>query len=114
MARDWETQFAVWARPPTVAETERWSGPSGKSVRQLTPAPSSRRTSLGVYSQGSYYNRTNVPRESDVDVRVVPDDVFFPDWELVDLRAPHTPEVREALNRQIGSAPFALYLRAVP
>ena len=104
MARDWETQFGVWARPPTTAETDKMER-SEREIRaaidaSVKLAPHKPR----VYTQGSYYNRTNVPRESDVDVRVVPSDVFFPDWELIDPRAPYTPEIREALDRQVGSS----------
>lgn len=105
MARDWETQFAAWARPPTVAETEKMERTEREIRAAIDASAKLAPHKPRVYPQGSYYNRTNVPRESDVDVRVVPNDVFFPDWELVDPRAPYTREVREALDRQIGAPP---------
>lgn len=103
MTRDWTSQFTIWAQPPSAAEVEKME----RAKREITAAIGASATLAPhvprVYPQGSFYNRTHVARESDVDVRVVPTDVFFTDWELVDPRAPFDIEVREALDESIGN-----------
>lgn len=103
MTRDWDAQFTIWARPPGVTERQKMER-AEKAIGDAIAASSTLRSHLTrVYPQGSYYNRTNVARESDVDIRVVPGDVFFTEWELVDSAARTDDEVRKALDREVGN-----------
>lgn len=103
MARDWNTQLTAWARPPSATETEKM-GRAEKAIRDAVAASAKLRAhGATTHPQGSYYNRTNVPRESDVDIRVVAGDVFFTDWGLVDKNAPLDGAIRERLDREVGN-----------
>ena len=53
-----------------------------------------------VFRQGSYHNRTNVPRESDVDIRVEVRDVQFSDFYFVETEASRAPDVRARLEAE--------------
>lgn len=100
MARDWETQFAAWSRPPTPSETDKME----RAEREIRAAigKSTKLSSRGVrvFSQGSYRNRTNVPGESDVDICVEAQEVFISDWDWVDERARTDDAVRADLERR--------------
>jgi hypothetical protein len=52
--------------------------------------------------QGSYYNLTHIPRESDVDIRVVSHDAIFDDWSWVDPHGNTDDAVRATLRRRVG------------
>jgi hypothetical protein len=52
--------------------------------------------------QGSYYNLTHIPRESDVDIRVVSHDAVFIDWTWVDPRGNSDNVVLAELNKRFG------------
>lgn len=68
MTRDWENIFASWAQPPSVSEQER----SERVIRAIRTAisgsPTLQARKTLVFVQGSFRNRVNVRRESDVDV----------------------------------------------
>jgi hypothetical protein len=103
LMRDWGTQLKIWAQPPSATETAKMER-AEKAIRDAIRNS----TQLGardvvVKPQGSYYNRTNVPGESDVDTRTVIRDVFFTDWELVDDRARTDVDVVASLDRQVGN-----------
>jgi hypothetical protein len=103
MARDWDTQFTSWARPPGVTERQKMER-AEKAIGDAIGASATLRSHrTRATTQGSYYNRTNVARESDVDIRVVPSDVFFTDWELVDDAARADETVRNALDARVGN-----------
>jgi hypothetical protein len=103
MARDWPAQFTTWAQPPGITERQKIERAEKAIGDAIAASAALRSHGTRAYTQGSYYNRTNVPRESDVDIRVVPNDVFFSDWELVDNAARSDAGVREALDRQVGN-----------
>lgn len=71
-----EAQFETWARPPS--ETEE--GRCDNALRVISEAL---REKFGdqvlVFLKGSYKNRTNVREDSDVDLGVKHNDVYFPD-----------------------------------
>jgi hypothetical protein len=103
MARDWPAQFITWARPPGVTERQKIERAEKAIGDAIAASAVLRSHGTGSFTQGSYYNRTNVPRESDVDIRVVPNDIFFTDWELVDEAARSDAAVRKALDREVGN-----------
>lgn len=77
--RNWEAVLTTWSQPPGKTEQERCD----RAVRMIKQAVEADRT-LGIktvrtFSQGSYRNRTNVRQDSDIDVCVLCDDVFFYD-----------------------------------
>lgn len=77
MSRDWELVFSTWAKGPSKAEEER----STNTVRQIKQAiqesPALQSRNIEVFTQGSYKNRVNVRRDSDVDIGIVCYDSFF-------------------------------------
>lgn len=56
-------------------------------------------------AQGSYKNLTHVPRESDVDIRVVLKGTFFYDLTFADPKSATDDAVREALRRRFDITP---------
>lgn len=96
MARDWEAQFTVWSRPPRPDETAKMERAEARIREAIAADAKLQDHEVSVHRQGSYYNRTNVPRESDVDIRVEIRDVQFSDLSFVDSQA-SDPEVRAKL-----------------
>jgi hypothetical protein len=77
MSQTWEEQFRTWAQSPSQSETDRAAN-AEQMVRNAIKASSKLSTrSIKVFPQGSYRNRTNIRRESDVDIGVLCDDTFF-------------------------------------
>lgn len=71
-----DNQIDRWATPPSETEDEKCEN----AVAQITDALRARfGTSITIIRQGSHRNRTNVKRDSDIDIAVVHDDYFFPD-----------------------------------
>jgi hypothetical protein len=80
MNQQWESKFSTWAQSPSQSETQRCEN-AEQMVRNAIKASSKlERRKIRVFTQGSYRNRTNVRRESDVDIGVVCSDTFFPDY----------------------------------
>jgi len=72
-----EEQFVRWASPPPPEEGERCER-TVRAIREAVEDSSALRIrSTLVFPQGSYRNRVNVRRESDVDVGVLCDETFF-------------------------------------
>lgn len=79
MARDWESQFREWAKPPGVTEQTRCDN-AIKAIRNAIKAsPALQNRNITVFSQGSYRNNTNVRKDSDVDVGILCTNTFFYD-----------------------------------
>lgn len=77
MNQQWEDQFRSWAKPPSQSEVDRLAN-AEKAIREAIWAHDKLKTrNIRVFTQGSYRNRTNVRRESDVDVGVLCYDTFF-------------------------------------
>lgn len=80
MSRNWDDTFIRWAQGPSITESER----AKNAVRQIRQAISTSeklsKRNISVFPQGSYRNRVNVRRNSDVDIGVVCYDTFFPDY----------------------------------
>ena len=77
MAEDWEGKFAEWAKPPGKTETERCENAVAVVRNAVGQSDALKTRSTSVFVQGSYKNRTNVRKESDVDVCVLCFDTFI-------------------------------------
>lgn len=77
---DWETIYEGWSQPPGKTEQERCERAvnSIKDAINKDSALSSR--NMSTFAQGSYRNRTNVRKDSDVDVCVLCHDVIMLDY----------------------------------
>lgn len=112
----WEDRFSSWAQSPSQTETER-SENAERAIRNAIKASTKLQArDIKVIRQGSYRNRTNVRRDSDVDIGVICYDTFFEDYPQGTTRETYgnTPatyhyaqfknEVGEALSDYFGSA----------
>lgn len=102
MTRDWEQQFREWGRPPGEREQTKMNNTEGQIRAAINASPKLATHPTSVSAQGSYYNLTHVPRESDVDIRVVLRNVFFTDWHVVDPRGNTDSTVRAALRERFS------------
>jgi len=115
-ARDWEADFARWARPPSESEEERCENAVGGIRDAIAGSAALREHDVKVFVQGSYRNRVNVRQDSDVDVGVLCHDVFLSqlppgrvreDFGIVDAGYGVTQfktEVEDALVAHFGRA----------
>jgi len=73
----WEESFQSWGKPPGSTEQEMCDN----AVRAIRKAVESSHAlnlhNVTVFPQGSYYNRTNVRTDSDVDICVLCSDTIF-------------------------------------
>lgn len=87
MTQSWEDKFRSWAQSPSQSETERCENAVGMVRRAIAASPRLQNRNIRVFPQGSYRNRTNVRRESDVDVGIVCFDTFFENYPSGTTRA---------------------------
>ncbi len=78
--RDWETLFSKWAQGPSKTEQEKAENAERQIRQAIQNDPVLQRRNIQVFTQGSYRNRVNVRKDSDVDVGVLCFDTFFPDY----------------------------------
>lgn len=87
MNRDWESIFTTWSQGPSKTEEER-AGNAERQIRQAIQASHKlQNRNIKVITQGSYRNRVNVRRDSDVDIGVICFDTFFPEYPDDNVRA---------------------------
>jgi len=77
---EWENQFREWAKPPGATEEQRMLNAEKVVRNAIDSSGTLQGKSIRVFAQGSYRNNTNIPGESDVDIAVICDDIFFPDY----------------------------------
>ena len=70
MSSERETIFSTWAQSPSATERERIER-TINSIKKALSADDSLRTKSKVFVQGSYRNRVNVKRDSDVDIGIL-------------------------------------------
>ncbi len=76
----WDARFNAWSSPPGQTEKDKCEN-AVRAVRSaIAASPTLVERGVTVSPQGSYYNRTNVRAESDVDLCVLCKVPFF--WEL--------------------------------
>lgn len=79
MATDWEETFRRWSRPASNTEDEKRDR-TERAVREaIRNSPELSGRSVRVFAKGSYKNNTNVRLDSDVDVAVEFQEVFY--WD---------------------------------
>jgi predicted nucleotidyltransferase len=80
--RDWDSTFSSWGASPSAAEQTKCDN-AERAVRKAILA-STKLSSLDieVFVQGSYANRTNVRKDSDVDICVLYTGTFFADFSM--------------------------------
>ena len=77
--RDWERVFSTWSQPPGNTEQERCDRAVRMIKGAVTADPVLSTRNVHAFTQGSYWNRTNVRQDSDVDVCVLCKDTFLYD-----------------------------------
>ena len=78
--RDWEKTFAFWAQSPGKTEQKRCEN-AVRAIRNAVDRSSRlSKRNIRVFPQGSYRNRVNVRKESDVDVGVMCHDYFLSEY----------------------------------
>ena len=80
MSRDWEQEFRKWATSPSETEQKRCENAISAIKNAITKSEALKHRRTRVFVQGSYRNRVNVRKESDVDVGVLCDETFFPQY----------------------------------
>lgn len=87
MSRDWESIFSRWAQGPSQTEQERAEN-AERQIRQAIQNSSKLQSrNIKVITQGSYRNRVNVRKDSDVDIGVICYDAFFPEYPDDNVKA---------------------------
>ena len=76
----WEEQFKDWAKPPGKTERDRMVNAEKAIKNAIHASHDLRSRNIRVFAHGSYRNNTNVRQDSDVDIAVVCQDAFFPDY----------------------------------
>lgn len=79
MIQSLNDKLRTWAQSPSQSETERCENAVASVRNAVDRSQPLRGRDVRVFAQGSYRNRTNVRRESDVDVGVICYDTFFMD-----------------------------------
>jgi len=80
MAKDWESTFLTWTKPPSDTEEAKCEN-AVRMIREAIEAdPVLSKFKIEVFAQGSYANNTNVRLNSDVDVCIRNMSVFFVDY----------------------------------
>ncbi|MCB2182405.1 MAG: nucleotidyltransferase [Desulfobulbaceae bacterium] len=87
MGRDWESIFTTWAQGPSATEQERAENAERQIRQAIQDSDKLKNRNIKVFTQGSYRNRVNVRRDSDVDVGVLCFDTYFPEYPDDNVKA---------------------------
>jgi predicted nucleotidyltransferase len=82
--RNWEDVFTTWGGAPSATEQTKCENAERAVRKAIEASDKLNARSIEVFAQGSYANRTNVREDSDVDICVLCDDVFYTDYSLSD------------------------------
>lgn len=80
MNRDWESVFSTWAQGPKATEQTRAENAEKMVKSAVENSPKLQSRNIRVFTQGSYRNRVNVRKDSDVDVGILCFDTYFTDY----------------------------------
>lgn len=80
MGRDWEAAFTAWSTGPSQTEKQRAENAERQIREAINASAKLNRRDIRVFTQGSYRNRVNVRRDSDVDVGVICFDTYFAEY----------------------------------
>lgn len=107
---EWDSKFNAWTQGPAETEQERCHNAQRMVRDAINSYPQLSGRKIEVFLQGSYRNRTNVRKESDVDVCVLCKDSFFNDYSYVQGVTNSTLNYQDAiytlsdLKRDVGAA----------
>ncbi len=87
MSRDWESAFSTWAKGPSKTEQQKAENAESQIRQAISASPKLKARNIKVFTQGSYRNRVNVRKDSDVDVGVLCYDTFFPEYPDDNVKA---------------------------
>lgn len=77
MSVDWESIFSTWAQGPSDTEQQKADNAANQVRKAIESSDKLRHRNIKVFAQGSYRNRVNVKKDSDVDIGVLCFDTFF-------------------------------------
>lgn len=80
MNRDWESKFSTWATGPSASEQQRAENAENMIRSAIKNSSKLQSRDIKVFTQGSYRNRVNVRKDSDVDVGILCYDTYFPEY----------------------------------
>lgn len=121
MATDWEDQFRRWSSRASDAEGDKRERTERAIREALQDSPELSGQQVRVFAKGSYKNNTNVRLDSDVDVAVEFQEIFYwqatndaagmtgADLEITPYSSPYPPErfkndVERALVTRFGES----------
>lgn len=87
MSRNWESVFTTWSQGPSNTENTRAENAERQIRKAIQSSAKLQNRDIKVFTQGSYRNRVNVRRDSDVDIGVVCFDTFFPEYPDDNVKA---------------------------
>lgn len=87
MSRDWESVFATWSQGPSATEQERAENAERQIRQAIQGSEKLKNRNIRVFTQGSYRNRVNVRRDSDVDISVLCFDTYFDEYPDDNVKA---------------------------
>jgi hypothetical protein len=87
MSRDWESVFTTWAQGPSATEQERAENAERQIREAIRTSSKLQNRDIKVFTQGSYRNRVNVKKDSDVDIGIVCFDTYFPEYPDDNVKA---------------------------
>jgi len=94
MSRDWESTFSSWAKGPRVTEQQRCENAERQIRLAINDSDKLKSRNIKVFTQGSYRNRVNVRKDSDVDIGVLCYDTYFPEYPDDNIKAQIIKESR--------------------
>lgn len=87
MSRAWEAVFSTWAKGPSATEQTRAENAERQIRQAINASDKLKYRNIKVFTQGSYRNRVNVRKDSDVDIGVVCFDTYFPEYPDDNVKA---------------------------
>lgn len=98
MPRDWELVFTTWSQGPSATEQQKSENAENQVRRAISASEKLRDRNIKVITQGSYRNRVNVRKDSDVDIGVICYDNFFPEFP--------DDNIRESLSKSFSDSTY--------
>ena len=118
MSRDWEFVFTTWAKGPSDTEKTKAENAERQIRQAINASPKLQNRNIVVFTQGSYRNRVNVRKDSDVDIGILCYDTFFPEYPddnvkmLLEKTAADATYTYQVFKNEIEEALVARFGRA--
>ena len=88
---NWDETLSTWAKPPSDTEQTKADNAERIVREALADDPTLTQYNIRVFGQGSYKANTNVRLDSDVDLCVLCDNIFFYDLTLSNMTEDMVP-----------------------